>query len=214
MTRCNALQVSLQLLSMCVLWGNVLWKKCLCIWHWRIFWLARAAKVRIRRSNSTRTCVPANRFWLRIFSRIRRFYARSRRCWYPQRHKVWPRERLSCCVTDTRAKALGVRARRMAEKQFSWSAFLEKNREVYSEFMGTPDKALRIWHTRLMQYGSQVVLPSTGLFVSIVGTLTSLAHLLSPLVVVIPPGWCEKGDGLEKLWMSITTQEMRCLARL
>ncbi len=38
-----------------------------------------------------------------------------------------------------RAHTLGVCARRMAKEQFSWPAFLEKNRQVYSEFMGTPE---------------------------------------------------------------------------
>jgi glycosyltransferase involved in cell wall biosynthesis len=37
-----------------------------------------------------------------------------------------------------RAQALGARAQQVAEQQYSWSAFLEKNRQVYSEFMGTP----------------------------------------------------------------------------
>ena len=41
-----------------------------------------------------------------------------------------------------RAHTLGVRARQMAAERFSWPAFLEKNRQVYSEFMGVPDATL------------------------------------------------------------------------
>lgn len=40
-----------------------------------------------------------------------------------------------------RAKALGAHARQVAERQYSWSTFLEKNRQVYKEFMGIPQEA-------------------------------------------------------------------------
>ena len=46
-----------------------------------------------------------------------------------------------------RAKALGIHARQVAEQRYSWAAFLEKNRQVYSEFMGTPPEILS-WRAR------------------------------------------------------------------
>jgi glycosyltransferase involved in cell wall biosynthesis len=42
-----------------------------------------------------------------------------------------------------RAQALGKHAQQVAEREYSWPAFLEKNRQVYSEFMGVADSAPR-----------------------------------------------------------------------
>jgi glycosyltransferase involved in cell wall biosynthesis len=39
------------------------------------------------------------------------------------------------------ASVLGKRAQSVWQEQYSWSAFLEKNREVYGEFMGVPQSA-------------------------------------------------------------------------
>lgn len=38
------------------------------------------------------------------------------------------------------AQALGAAARQVAEQRYSWDAFLEKNRQVYTEMMGPPQK--------------------------------------------------------------------------
>ena len=40
------------------------------------------------------------------------------------------------------AQSLGMQARKVAEEQYSWKAFLEKNRQVYTEFMGTVNSDL------------------------------------------------------------------------
>jgi glycosyltransferase involved in cell wall biosynthesis len=45
-----------------------------------------------------------------------------------------------------RAQAMGAYGRQVAEKQYSWSAFLEKNRQVYHEFM-EPQKARSLGET-------------------------------------------------------------------
>ena len=54
----------------------------------------------------------------------------------PPTSRELARGALALLEDKPRAEALGVYARRVAEEHYSWSAFLEKNRQVYAEFMG------------------------------------------------------------------------------